>query len=90
MDILLGLLIDAQRILTKTTQDIVNKKQLLIVSSFLGAQSFLVRKRLQSCVRNRLPYRSLRIGFQSKTRVSSLFCFKDTIPTEITSHLVYK
>ena len=28
--------------------------------------------------------------FQSKTRLSSLFRFKDIIPREISSHLVYK
>ena len=39
---------------TKAIQDTVNKKQLLIVLPFLGAQSFLVRKRLQSCIRK--PY----------------------------------
>ena len=44
---------------TKAIQDIVNKKQLLIVLPFLGAQSFLVRKRLQSCIRNTIPYCSL-------------------------------
>ena len=30
------------------------------------------------------------MAFQSKTRLSSLFCFKDIIPKEISSHLVYK
>ena len=75
---------------TKAIQDTVNKKQLLIVLPFLGAQSFLVTKRLQSCIRNTIPYCSLRIVFQSKTRLSSLFQFKDIIPKEISSHLVYK
>ena len=37
-----------------------------------------------------MPYCSLRIAFQSKTRLSSLFRFKDIIPTDISSHLVYK
>ena len=68
-------------------QDTVNKKQLLIVLSFLGTQSFLVRKQLKSCIK---PYCSLRIAFWSKTRISSLFRFKDIIPKEISSHLVYK
>ena len=75
---------------TKAIQDTVNKKQLFIVLPFLGAQSFLVRKRLQSCIRNTIPYCSLRIVFQSKTRLSSLFRFNDIIPKEISSHLVYK
>ena len=43
---------------TKAIQDTVNKKQLLI-----ALPSFLVRKRLQSCMWNHLPYRSLRITF---------------------------
>ena len=76
--------------ITKTIQDTVNKKQLLIVLPFLGAQSFLVRKRLQSCIRNTIPYCSLRIAFQSKTRLSSPFRFKDIIPKEISSHFVYR
>ena len=67
---------------TKAIQDTVNKKQLLIALPFLGAQSFLVRKRLQSSMWNHLPYRSLRITFQSKTRLLSLFRFKDIIPKE--------
>ena len=33
---------------TKVIQDTVNKKQLLMFLPFLGAQSFLVRKRLQN------------------------------------------
>ena len=69
----------------------VNKKQLLIVLPFLGAQSFLVRKRLQSCIRNYLPYCSLRVPFQSKARISSLFRYEDIIPKEIiSSHFVHK
>ena len=50
----------------------------------------LVRKRRQSCIRNTIPYCSLRITFQSITRLSSLLCFKDIIPKEISSHLLYK
>ena len=79
-----------KRYVTKAIQDIVNKKQLLIVLPFLSVQSFLVRKRLQSCIRNTIPYCSLRLVFQSKTRLSSLFRFKDIIPKETSLHLVYK
>ena len=88
-DILFCLLIGTWKFLqklyvTKAIQDTVNKKQLLIVLPFLVAQSFLIRKWLQSCTRNYLPY-----AFQSIIRLSSLFCFKDIIPKEISSHLVY-
>ena len=61
-----------------------------MVLPFLGTQSFLVRKRLQRCIRNHLPYCSLRITFQSKTRLSSLFCYKDIITKETSSHFVYE
>ena len=47
----------------KAIQDTVNRKQVLIILPFLGAQSFLIRKRLQSCIRNHLPDCSLRIAF---------------------------
>ena len=47
-------------------------------------------KRLQSCIRNTIPYYSLGIAFQSKTRHSSLFRFNGTIPKEIISYLGYK
>ena len=75
---------------TKAIQDTVNKKQLLIGLPFLSAHSFLVRKPLQSCIRNTIPYCSLKIFFQSKTKLSSLFWFKDIIPKEVSSYLVYK
>ena len=44
---------------TNAIQDTVNKKQLLIVLLFLGSKSFLVRKRLPSCIGNHLPCCSL-------------------------------
>ena len=50
----------------KALQDTINIKQLLIVIPFLGNQSFLVRKRLQSSIRHHLEYCSLRIALQSK------------------------
>ena len=75
---------------TKAIQGTVNTKQILIVLPLLGATSLLGRKRLQSSIRNHLPYCSLRITFESKTRLSSPFRFKDVIPKEISSHLVDK
>ena len=56
----------------KVIQDILNKKQLVKVLSFLGSQSFLATKQLQSCLKYPLPYSSLRVFF--------LFCFKEISP----------
>ena len=46
--------------------------------------------RLNSCIRNQLPSCSLRIAFQSKIRLSSLFKFKESIPKYHRLHLIYK
>ena len=74
----------------KKNYQTVEKKQLLIILPFLGHLSFETRNRLNSCIRNQLPFCSLRIAFQSKTRLSSLFKFKESIPKYFRSHLIYK
>ena len=61
--------------------------EFLLISKILYPQT--TSKRLQSCI-NTIPYCSLRIVFQPKTRLCSPFCFKDIIPKEISSHLLYK
>ena len=61
----------------------------MIILPFLGHLSFETRNRLNSCVRNQLPSCSLRIAFQSKTRLSSLFKFTESIPKYLRSHLMY-
>ena len=67
----------------------VEKTQLIILP-FLGHLSFETRNRLNNCIRNQLPSCSLRIAFQSKTCLSSLFKFKDSISKYLHSHLIYK
>ena len=74
---------------TSAIQDTVNKKQLLVVLRFLGSQFSLLTKRLQSCIRTHLPCFLIRISFRSKTRLFSLFCFKDIKFKEISSHIVH-
>ena len=71
----------------KKNYQTVEKKQLLIILPFLGHLSFETRNRLNSCIRNQLPFCSLRIAFQSKTHLSSLFKFKESIPKYFRSHL---
>ena len=62
----------------------------MIILPFLGHLSFETRNRLNSCIRNQLPSCSLRIAFQSKTRLSSLFKFEESILKYLRSHLIYK
>ena len=57
----------------------LRKGQLLLVLSFLGRLLFATRNRLNSCTRNQPPFCSFRITFQSKSRLSSLSKFRDSI-----------
>ena len=66
--------------IAKKIYQTVEKKQLMIILPFLGHLSFETRNRLNSCIRNQLPSCSLKIAFQSKTHLSSLFKFKEGIP----------
>ena len=62
--------------ISEKKNQMVEKKQLLIILPFWGHLSFETRNRLNNCIRNQLPSCSLRIVFQTKTRLSSLFKFK--------------
>ena len=71
----------------KRTLIIVSKKNLLIVLPFLGQN---LRSRLYNCFKKTLPQCNIKVIFQSKNSLSNLFRFKDSIPNELRSHIVYK
>ena len=58
----------------------VPKKELLVVLPFLGTFSLNLRKRLYKAVSKSLTQCNIKVIFQSKNRLSSLFKFKDSIP----------
>ena len=66
--------------ITEKIYQTVEKKQLLIIPPFLGHLS-LEGRNIPSC--------SLRIVFQSTTRLSSSFKFKDSIPKYLCSHHIF-
>ena len=53
------------------------EKAIIDNSPILSDSSFQIRNRLSSCIRNQLLSCSLRNAFQSKSRLSSLFKFKE-------------
>ena len=67
-----------------------SKKDVLIVLPFLGQFSLNLRSRLYNCFNKTLPQCNIQVSFQSKNRLSNLFRFKDSIPKELRSHIVYK
>ena len=66
------------------------KKELLIILPFLGTMSSNLKRKLQTSIRNSLPQCNIKVILKSTKRLSALFRFKDVIPKELRSHLVYK
>ena len=73
---------------TKRIIHTVHKKQVWLVLPFLGPLSFEIGSRLEKCFKNCIPYRSLKIAYQSRSRISNLFNFKDVVTTKLSSHIV--
>ena len=67
------------------------KKELLIILPFLGTMSSNSKRKLQTSIQNySLTQCNIKVILKSTNHLSSLFRFKDVIPKELRSHLVYK
>ena len=49
-----------------------------------------LKRKLQTSIRNSLPQCNIKVILKSTNHLSSLYRFKDVIPKELRSHLVYK
>ena len=65
----------------------VQKNQVRLVLTFLGPLSFEMRSRLQKFCANSIPYCPLNVAYQSRSRISNLFNFKDIGNTMLRSHI---
>ena len=74
----------------KRTLIAVPQKDVLIVLPFLSQFSLNLRSRLYNCFNKTLPQCNIKVIFQSKNRLSNIFRFKDSIPKELRSNIVYK
>ena len=68
----------------------VDKKQVLLVLTFFGPFSFEIWSRLQICFKNHIPYCYLKVVYQSKNRVATVFNLKDVVNTKLSSNIIYK
>ena len=68
----------------------VDKRQVVLVLPFLGPLPFEIRSRLQKYFKHCIPYCSLKVVYQSRSRISNLFNFKKVVNTKLSSHIVYK
>ena len=64
------------------------RKELILVLQYLGQQSFEIRNRIQCCINKNSPVFNLKVVFQLKKKLSTLFTFKDKINKMLHSNLV--
>ena len=74
----------------KETTLTVEKKPLVLVLQYLGLISLQTRVKLKNSLKNILNCCKLQIVFKNKTRLGNNFHFKDKIPRDLTSSVVYE
>ena len=68
----------------------VKKNELFIVLPYLGNLSLALRTRLQNSINKNLSFCKIKVIFKSTTRLSNFFHFKDKVPFNLCSNVVYK
>ena len=66
-----------------------SKKELICVLPFIGNKSLQLRTRLVNSIENNLKFCKLKVIFQSPSKLSSLFPYKNFLKKEIFSDIVY-
>ena len=67
----------------------VPKKEFYIVLPYLGKLSGKIQKRLRSIFEQTIPWGKINITFKTHSRISHLFRFKDLIPKDLVSNIIY-
>ena len=68
----------------------VERKRLLLVLRYLGVISLQTRTKLQQAIKGVLNCCKLEIAFKCQIKLSNSFRFKDSIPKDLMSGVVYK
>ena len=68
----------------------VPKKEIFISLPYLGPESFHLKKRLTKLIAIYYPYCKLKLVFKCTNRLRNCFVFKDKIPLNVRSHLLYR
>ena len=77
-------------IMPKIVVSTVPERDLIVVLPYLGKLRLQIRIRITRVMKNKLPYRNLRIVFQTKRKLINSFLFKGKIPVFLRSDIVYK
>ena len=68
----------------------VEKRQQMIILPYLGKLSLEIRNRLRKHVNKHVSNCKLMVIFRSQRRLKSMFRFKDTIPLQLQSYILYR
>ena len=68
----------------------VPKKKLIISLEYLGQQSIIIKKQLEQIIRSTISYCDVNVVFTSNNRLLNSFSFKNRIPNNLKSYLIYE
>ena len=73
----------------KVVKDTVPKREYFITLPYLGPLSNKIQKRIKSVFQKILPSGKINIAFKTQLRMSHFFKFKDIVPSDLVSHIIY-
>ena len=73
----------------KTIKATVPKKNYFLVLPYLGGLPNKIQKQLQNSFQKAIPWGKINVTFKTHSRISHLFKFKDPIPKDIVSKVIY-
>ena len=76
--------------LIKPTLARVEKKPLHLVLPYLGPISLQVRTKIRNAMKNTLNHCKLQVIFKNERKLSNMFRFKDRVPYDLVSGVVYE
>ena len=79
-----------KRYIPKKIFHTVAKKKLILSLEFLGKHSLEIKNRLEKIVNEQIPFCKLSVVFSSKNKLRNFFLFKDKVPIDLKSLVLYK
>ena len=66
------------------------RKKLIFSLEYLGKNSLEIKKRLERVIQEQIPFCKINIVFSSKKKLRNFFAFKDKVPKNLKSLVLYK
>ena len=67
-----------------------SKKKLILSLDYLGKHSLELKKRLERIINEQIPFCKINVVFSSKNKLRNFFSFKDKVPMNLKSLVLYK